>query len=264
MDDEIRVEELDGENDETHEEVFSNYEPPEDVEEEKQFEDDFEEDDAFDMEEFDAWERMAVEKEVNPVVEMVRKVRGFFAARKQAQEDLLTQLDDGDIELPYFQRNYLLLKRSMKTGFSKILFKYLGISIKKMSREEFLIQKYSDISGRVEKLFSVLQMKKAARLEWLELWCEMDDDDNNCMDYGEYCSFFGFDEEDELADKSFSLMNQNLNGCISFGDFLAFAWRYCPIDDRALSEFAFRFLFLIFFGIFCCFVLLDSSLKEEL
>jgi len=103
-----------------------------------------------------------------------------------------------------------------------------------ISRSNFLKQRYgtkSLYSQEVGAAFEVLSIEDEEQQDWLDLWAEIDTNEDNSMDYQEFLKFMDVPDS-LLAERLFQLFDTSASSSISFTEFLHSAWEYCPYDEQ--------------------------------
>jgi hypothetical protein len=102
--------------------------------------------------------------------------------------------------------------------------------------------KLGDKLGRAQAHFKTLHAKsKMDKRMWFLLWCDMDRGMNNSVTYTTFIKYFSFND-DIWSRRLYDIANENLNGALSFAEFLGFCAKYLYIDRETTIEFSFRMI----------------------
>jgi len=102
--------------------------------------------------------------------------------------------------------------------------------------------KLGDKLGRTQTHFKTLHVKsKMDKRMWFLLWCDMDRGMNNSVTYTTFIKYFSFNE-DIWSRRLYDIANENLNGALTFAEFLGFCAKYLYVDRETTIEFSFRMI----------------------
>jgi Ca2+-binding EF-hand superfamily protein len=101
-----------------------------------------------------------------------------------------------------------------------------------ISRNTYIVQRFGkkSVHGQdVRDTFETLRISKAEQKDWMDIWCEIDADENNYMEFDEFCTFFEVDDT-PITRRCYELFNNNATGGITFAEFMRGVWQYCIYD----------------------------------
>jgi len=139
---------------------------------------------------------------------------------------------------------YRIVSKSMGFAYAWVMWEFFGRVTHSVNREQYLLERYMDNRGELIAAFRFLRLSDEDKLRWVELWSNIDDNEDNSMDEGEFVEFFGLTEHRERMwiKRFFGIFNRNFNGFVNIRDFLVTAWQYCSFDKDRVAELAFRLI----------------------
>lgn len=145
----------------------------------------------------------------------------------------------------YRSMNFLLTcaAQLVCASYAYVMWECCGMPVTKLSQNEYLLSRYTGMSGELLLTFQLLQVDKEEQLMWMELWSELDEDANDAMDINEFHEFFELSEmRGDYSNRFFGVFDKRLNGYINFNDFFTTCWTYAPFDKERCVELSFRLL----------------------
>eukprot|EP01041_Mallomonas_annulata_P012975 gene12975-27386_t len=112
---------------------------------------------------------------------------------------------------------------------------------KKENEYKNLMSKYNDREGVVFESCSYLLLSEKDRLDWLRFWVQVDNNQDNFVNYSRFTDFFHM-EKCQWTQRLFDIANYNLTGLLTFAEFIKFCSLYLIIDKNNTENFSFRTL----------------------
>ena len=78
-----------------------------------------------------------------------------------------------------------------------------------MNKDQYMLEKYMDNRGELVAAFRMLSLSDEDKLRWVELWAQIDANDDNSMDKQEFLAYFELKVIDNVwTDRLFGIFNR--------------------------------------------------------